>query len=139
MDDLIRQRIVDEARSYLGVRFRKGGRDREGIDCVGLLVVVGQSLGLDIKDTIDYTFNPEVRKFADIVYSQSIRIPLDPIKIGSIAILKQTVYPMHTGIIGRDATGLTIINANLGRRAVIEQPIAEWRRDLTMLRDYKGI
>lgn len=135
----IRLQIMAAAREYLGVPFLKGGRSKQGIDCVGLLVLVGRDIGLDIQDTTDYTFNPEVTKFADVVYSQSVRVPLNPILIGSIAILKQSLYPMHTGIIGQNADGLTIINANLKKRMVVEQPMSDWQNDLTMLRDYKGI
>lgn len=38
--------MIAEARSWLGVPYRHLGRDRRGIDCVGLPIVVGQALGL---------------------------------------------------------------------------------------------
>jgi cell wall-associated NlpC family hydrolase len=37
--------VVTAARSWLGVPFRHQGRDRRGIDCVGLPVVILQELG----------------------------------------------------------------------------------------------
>ena len=43
---MIPARVIDEARSWVGVPFRHQGRDYSGIDCVGLPIVVGQSLGL---------------------------------------------------------------------------------------------
>lgn len=136
-----RDDIVKAARSYLGVPFKKGGRVREGIDCVGLLVLVGRDLGLHIEDTIDYSFNPEVKKFVEVIYSQSVRIPMNPIQIGSIGIFKQTIFPMHTGIIAKspESGELTVINANLKHKCVIEQPLSEWQHDFLQLRDYKGI
>lgn len=36
----IRSRVVSEARSYVGVRFRHQGRSRQGVDCAGLLYCV---------------------------------------------------------------------------------------------------
>ena len=39
-------RVIDAARGWLGVPFRHQGRDAHGIDCVGLPIVVCQSLGL---------------------------------------------------------------------------------------------
>lgn len=39
-------RVVLEARSWVGVPFRHQGRDRRGVDCVGLPIVIGQALGL---------------------------------------------------------------------------------------------
>lgn len=43
---MIPARVIDEARGWVGVPFRHQGRDYSGIDCVGLPIVVGQSLGL---------------------------------------------------------------------------------------------
>lgn len=43
---MIPARVIDEARRWVGVPFRHQGRDYGGIDCVGLPIVVGQSLGL---------------------------------------------------------------------------------------------
>jgi cell wall-associated NlpC family hydrolase len=43
---MIPARVIEEARSWVGVPFRHQGRDYSGIDCVGLPIVVGQSLGL---------------------------------------------------------------------------------------------
>lgn len=38
--------VINEARTWVGVPFRHQGRNRYGIDCVGLPIVVCQSLGL---------------------------------------------------------------------------------------------
>lgn len=40
------ERVILEARQWLNVPFRHQGRDGHGIDCVGLPIVVGRSLGL---------------------------------------------------------------------------------------------
>lgn len=50
----IRERIVDEARSFVGVKFRHQGRSCEGVDCAGLLYCVyDRIVGLD-KDYYQY-------------------------------------------------------------------------------------
>jgi cell wall-associated NlpC family hydrolase len=38
--------IVAQARGWLGVPFRHQGRTAHGIDCVGLPIIIGQTLGL---------------------------------------------------------------------------------------------
>jgi cell wall-associated NlpC family hydrolase len=43
--------IIAAARSWLGVPWRHQGRTRQGVDCAGLVVLVGRGLGLDDYDT----------------------------------------------------------------------------------------
>jgi cell wall-associated NlpC family hydrolase len=140
MTDLTREQIVTAARSYVGVRFAKSGRDRNrGVDCVGLLTLVGRDLGLDIQDMVDYNFEPKPDTFLNMIRSQTDSVPTNGLKAGNIVLLRQSIYPMHCGIIGRTSTGMTVINANLHARSVVEQPIADWRDEIIELRDYRGI
>ena len=110
-----------------------------GIDCVGLLTLVGGDLGLDIQDILNYNFEPKPDTFLNIIRSQSEPVPMGAFKPGCIVLLRQSIYPMHCGIIGRKPEGLTVINANMNMRKVVEQPIADWRKEIIELRDYRGI
>lgn len=140
MHAITRSDIVETARSYLGTKFSRSGRDRtRGIDCVGLLTLVGRDLGLDIDDIINYNFEPKPDTFLNIIRSQTDPVPMGAYKPGNVVLLRQSIYPMHCGIIGRKPEGLTVINANLHERKVVEQPIADWRSEIIELRDYKGI
>ncbi len=137
---ITRTQIVETARSYLGVRFSRSGRDRNrGIDCVGLLTLVGRDLGLDIKDIINYDFEPRPDQFLETIRSQTDPVPMNAFREGNVVLLRQSIFPMHCGIIGRKPEGLTVINANLHERKVVEQPIADWRKEIIELRDYKGL
>ena len=54
--------VVREARTWVGVPFRHQGRDRTGVDCVGLPIVVLQNLGavetdFEIRDYPRLPFN----------------------------------------------------------------------------------
>ena len=52
MREVTGQMIVDAARTYLGVPFRHDGRNRDGIDCVGLVVCSLRDLGIDVTDQL---------------------------------------------------------------------------------------
>lgn len=136
----IRSDIITEARSWLGVRFKKGGRDRTGVDCIGLLVAVGRKFGFDIEDTIEYSFNPEPAKFQSLVYSQTVERKLDALDAGMILLFRQSIFPMHTGILARDRYGrFTVINASIKARAVVEEPMDMWEPLIIGVRDYREV
>lgn len=137
-----REEIVAEARKWIGVKFKRGGRDKMGLDCVGLLTVVGRGFGYVIEDVTSYDFEPKPNLFLDTIRRQTEDVPGWMLKSplpGQIVLLKQSIYPMHCGIIGRNSTGPTVINANLLKRKVVEQPIVEWQKDLLELREYPGV
>jgi len=132
------KKIVADARTWLGVRFKKGGRDRMGIDCIGLLIRVGEAQGLSIRDTVEYSFNPEPRLFENFVYDQTEPLPANTLRVGSILILKQSIFPMHTGILARDHHDRwSVINANAKEHKVVEQPLESWRKLIISIRSYK--
>lgn len=47
--------LVRQARTYLGVPFRHAGRDRQGVDCVGVLICAARDLSLTAWDDRDYS------------------------------------------------------------------------------------
>lgn len=133
-----RDEIVAEARSWVGVKFKKGGRDRMGVDCIGLLVNVGKKFGFDIQDSTEYSFNPEPAKFQDLVYTQTKERKLDDIDVGMLLLFRQSIFPMHTGILARDRTGrFSVINASVKERRVVEEPMEQWEPLIIGLRDYR--
>lgn len=132
--------IEAEARTWLGVKFKKGGRDRTGVDCVGLLTNVGRACGIQLDDTVQYSFDPEPEKFQELVYGQSDAMPVRGLKTGSILLFRQSIFPMHTGILARDQHGrLSVINANIKERQVVEQTLDEWKDLLIGVRTYRGV
>lgn len=137
---ITRQHIVDEARTWLDVKFKKGGRDRTGVDCVGLLVNVGQKFGFDIEDTTEYSFNPEPIKFQNMVFAQTTERKMADIDVGMILLFRQSIFPMHVGIVAKDRGGrFSVINASAKERRVVEEPIAQWEPMIIGLRDYREI
>lgn len=46
MTNVTPQQYVDQLRSWSGVRFRHQGRNRQGVDCVGLVIMAAAELGI---------------------------------------------------------------------------------------------
>lgn len=132
--------IANEAKKWIGVKFKRGGRDRTGVDCIGLLVGVGRAFNFNISDTTEYSFNPEPEKFRELVYDQTVERSFDHIEPGTILIFRQSIFPMHTGIVTLDHYGrMAVTNGSAKERRVVEEPMDVWRGLIIGVRDYKEV
>ncbi len=51
--------LVDAARVYLDVPFKHQGRSKNGLDCVGLIIVAAKDCGLEFPDCMVYSKSPQ--------------------------------------------------------------------------------
>ena len=135
----MRSRIVDEARRWIGVRWRHQGRDRHyGIDCVGLGLAVGWELNLLPKD--DHTgyrrgtYGQTFRRWFEA--AGMIWKPIEQKDRGDVLILEDGGYPCHLGIFTRN----TIIHAHIRYRRVVEEAYTdEWVQKTIDCYEYPGL
>jgi len=59
--------VVHNARKYLGVPFKMKGRDKQGLDCCGLLACVGRDCGFYVKDSMEYRSTTRGQDFLDLL------------------------------------------------------------------------
>jgi cell wall-associated NlpC family hydrolase len=123
-----REDIIDQARKWLGTKWMHQGRTEHGIDCVGLIVVVGKSLGAICYDKTDYQRRPNGYDFM-ACFNESGLINKKPREAleGDILIFRESAYPCHTGFLSIKKGKKHIIHAHLLRRKVVEEPfISPW-------------
>lgn len=135
----MRQQIVDEARTWLGVPWRHLGRNRQGIDCVGIGVAVAQALGITDYDIQTYSRTPSpglldgLRKVAD-------EIPITDILPGDFLVMRDSAYPYHVAFVSEKHGVTHIIHAHARRRMVVEEPYAnEWPGVTVAAFRFKGV
>ncbi len=127
MRDDLAERIVTEARGWLGVRWRHQGRSRTGIDCVGLIVEVARALELSEYDSTAYGRRPEGQGFVHHFRDRMTAIAIPEARPGDVLLFADHAYPCHCGI-RTDLRGAAhLLHAHALRRKVIEEPYAgEW-------------
>jgi cell wall-associated NlpC family hydrolase len=119
--------IVAAARSWLGVPWRHQGRTRQGVDCAGLVVLVGRELGLADYDTHAYSRRPEGQGFVQHFRAAMDGIPLPEARLGDVLVFADTAYPCHCGFLTEKLGQPHLLHAHALRRKVIEEPYAgEW-------------
>jgi len=99
--NITRQEVVDFARSCKNIPYKHQGRSKLGVDCAGILVMLGEWLG-------EYSENKEARRYSRNPASFSLKKELDKMLIqidrqeidcGDILLLKIVREPQHVGIV----------------------------------------
>lgn len=120
-------RIVTEARGWLGVPWRHQGRSRGGVDCVGLLVAVARALDLPHHDSTAYSRRPEGHGFVQHFRDHLTSISIPDAQPGDVLLFAEPAYPCHCGLRTTLRGVPHLLHAHALRRRVIEEPYAgEW-------------
>lgn len=139
--------ILTEARRWIGTPYRHQARGpigpEGGVDCVGLLIVVSQALGLIGNDydptgydweTDGSQLQAELSKWAECIASSSGGFStLDweesgQLRPGDIVVMRIVGLPQHTGIISEiDYSGLKV--SGLIHAYNVEKKVVEHRLD----------
>lgn len=106
------QQLINEARKWLGTAYAAQGRTREiGLDCGGLMLVVGNALGLTDLEHLGYANSPNGEEFERLLEENSERVePKEAARIGDILCVDYDKGIQHTAIITK-LDPLTVIHA----------------------------
>jgi cell wall-associated NlpC family hydrolase len=118
-----RRRIADEAREWLGVRFQHQGRTDAGLDCAGLVIVVGKALGAlpEDLDVTAYARRPDGRSLVEHCREHLQPIALSRLTVGDVAVFRIESDPQHLAIVGEHPSGgFSMIHAYAPSRKVVE-------------------
>ena len=94
-----RNNVVAEARSWIGTRWIHQGRDRNGIDCIGLVVVVRRALGIGDYDVAGYPRVPDGTFLSHFVRAGGVRVPILEIRPADLLLFRVARAPCHVGIV----------------------------------------
>lgn len=123
---MTRDEVVTEARKWLGVPWRARGRNRRGLDCLGLGMVVADAFGVAYADSPDYSNwpHPERRILTELRRWLNPASPHDDMT-GCIGVFAETRLPGHVGFFTRKHARTHVLHARI-RTGVTEEA---WRPD----------
>ena len=136
-----RSEIVGAAREFIGVPWRRHGRNKHGLDCGGLVFAIAERLGVPVGDlpVADRGW-PDgflLRHFARYGTERSAGDLLAP---GALAIFMDAGKARHTGIIAGSAGEWSLVHANARVRRVVEERLSqEWRARLLTAFDFQRV
>lgn len=134
-----RQAIVAEARTWLGVRWHHQGRDRGGIDCGGLVVVVARALGISDYDIAGYRREPPTQTDFLSHFERNMRRITQPYP-GSVGVFRHETTVIHCGIFSSKYGSVHLIEANAACRKVVESALPKEQGALLVgVFDFPGV
>ena len=137
---MTRLEVQAAARTWLGVKFRHQGRSTAGLDCIGLLVMVGQHFGVPHTDYQHYTGWPDPQRRILAVLNDCLeRRPAGEIWDGTIGVFAQERLPCHVGIFSRKHGMVHLIHAMMARRVVLEEPFQQELGGNAVVRQFRMI
>ncbi len=136
------EQIVVQARTYLDVPWFHTGRNRRGIDCIGLLACVAHDLCITDHDDLDYAAEepPErltatLLRFCELValFQDGEPLIIQEIVLRTGDLLQFSILgaPRHCGILAIQDDRWTVIHAYQSAGKVVEHPFdVHWRKRL---------
>lgn len=132
--------IVESARKNLGIPWRHQGRSKTGLDCLGLLIVVADDLGIPYQDEQGYQRRPNGHNLVNKFKDQLQEISIKDIQPGDALIFADEIYPCHVAIVSEKYGKLHIIHAHATRRKVLEEQYGyEWPNKLRKAFRFPGV
>lgn len=127
--------LADAARGYIGVRFRHRGRNRLGLDCVGLAVAAYADCGISLPDFRLYGREPHRDGLVARV-SEALGEPVSVAPVtraclmdGDVIVVRYEVQPHHVAVLGEKDYGgikaLTLIHSEGVHGEVLEQRLTD--------------
>lgn len=90
--------FVAEARTWLGVPFLHQGRSRQGVDCIGLLICVGEITGRVPENFERNNYGRETDTVELIRKIKSYCEPLEAPELGCLMTMSWGQFPRHSAL-----------------------------------------
>lgn len=134
--------IARHALAYQGVPFRHLGRDRTGLDCVGLLILTSRNVGL-IPADFDFTGygrRPNGHRLVRHLVRCGLRRYGGRLKPGMFATFQFGREPMHLAIIAGSIDALRLVHSDARAGGVVTHNLDHsWLRRLNAVWHFPGV
>lgn len=126
---MTRAEIIAEARKWLGTPYRPRGRSARGLDCLGLLVKLGEAFAVPHVDTQDYSLWPAGdHRILHTFDRFLVRMPPDSRLPGLVGVFAERRLPGHCGVFSTKHDADHLIHARIRPGRIMEEPWALLRR-----------
>lgn len=126
--------LIEAARRYTGVRFRHRGRNKNGLDCAGLIWLAYSDCGVTLPDFRLYGREPHrdgLNFHVASALGEPVAVaPVRSMQAGDVAVMRYEHEPHHLALItDYPLGGFAILHADGWEGRVLEQRLAPDMQD----------
>ena len=102
------------AHQYIGLQFRHHGRTRDGVDCVGLIIICAQDCGYTgytPNEEFEYSKQPRTGQLRAVIERHLGKPINEPPQVNDVVLMTINNAEVHCGIITTHPHGIGIIHA----------------------------
>ncbi|MEK6733598.1 MAG: hypothetical protein AABY27_00620 [Pseudomonadota bacterium] len=134
--------VINEARKWLGTRYKHQGRVRKGSDNAGGCDCLGLILGLGIKTKANENLNIyDIKNYPKYLTSNFLLdeldkhlIRVDELEPGNIILIRINNWPQHLALVTGINPNITIIHSYAQARKVVEQHLPKiWEENIVAI------
>lgn len=119
--------VIKIARSLINTPYQHQGRTPQvGLDCIGLIIIVGHTLNLFDYNYTNYSRAPDGQLLVNI---EKHCVKLPDLTEGALAVFALSPIPHHVGIISKFRGNWGLIHAYQNTGKVREHEFIKWWRD----------
>jgi cell wall-associated NlpC family hydrolase len=116
--------LARAARGYLGVPWRHRGRDRNGLDCLGLVVLAARGAGLAVAEPAEpYARGARGPELLEALAAHCARVPLPDAAEGDVLAFADGAHVAHLGVRTTLHGRPGVLHAHVRRRRVVEEQL----------------
>lgn len=135
------QKVIEEARSFIGCKWRHKGRNRFGIDCAGIVVCSYRAAGVEVYDQKHYGREPWKNGLDEhLEKTFGKRLDKNDMKAGDVAVIwwNEVPAPSHLGIIASHPSGKLSLIHSYSQHNVVEHIIdQDWLNKISHIYRYE--
>ncbi len=115
--------VLSHARALVGVRWRHMGRDENGLDCIGLVLVAAARAGVSLPNPGKYAREPSGDDLRRAIAAHLDPVALPAVRDGDVLLFASGRWGGHVGIASTHPVyGVSsVIHAFLPRAGVVEE------------------
>ncbi len=134
----INEQILDAVLEMVGWPHRHAGRNKYGVDCVGVVILAAHKCGITTYDTVNYSQRPNVENILREMKNHLKQIGRqEELKSGDVLMFSIRGHPCHLSVLDMQSKIPYIIHSTERSGKVIREPLCNLAKSIHHIKTFR--